>query len=163
MTNVRLVMNELHLSYYSQLSENVYQNTINMVQSVSLLLHRGVLLKVIVMIGMALLLYSFAMFVGLFLRYSIVLVYTVFLLGYYRCSHDGWGWIYQYLSLLCQRFRLNTVTTFKFMLFYVLANVGMYGLLALGAYEVLRKIFYPILPFPTQMYNTFFFKTIFLV
>lgn len=48
------------------------------------------------------------------------------------------------------------------MVFYVVANVFMPLLLALGAYAVLVKIIYPIIPL-TEVYLNFFVKTIFSI
>ncbi len=39
----------------------------------------------------------------------------------------------------------------------------MNALLAFGSYCIIKRIIYPLLPFPVESYNDFFFKTIFCV
>lgn len=97
------------------------------------------------MVALVIVLLMFSMFVGLFLRYVLFLMCTVFLLASDRCMGDGWGWVHIYLSILWARFRQNKASTLKLLLFYVLSTVGMYGVFAFGSYCIIRKILFPLL------------------
>lgn len=132
-----------------------------MLQFISLRLISPLLLKLACAISMAILLFVISMIVGLGLRYSLIFLYTIFLLGYDKCMSDGWGWIHQNMSILYARFRQNRMATLKFMLFFIIGNIGMYGLLAFGTYCIINILIYPVLSFPSDLYTYFFLKCIF--
>lgn len=163
LTHAKLVMDELYLTFYYLQPGVKYQETINLNQFVKVKLLSMFLLKFIFAISMLILMYFLSIFVGLLIRYSLFLVYTAFLLVYDKCMSEGWGWVHQYLSILYTRFRVNKLTTLKFIIFYVLANVGMHGLLSFGCYCILKKLLYPVIPLPVEMYNDFFLKIIFFI
>lgn len=100
---------------------------------------------------------------GLFIRYTVFFTYTAFLIFYDKCMRESWGWVHLYLGILYNRFRQNGVGSLKMFVFYVISNLGMNALLAFGSYCIIRRIIYPLLPFPIDSYNDFFFKTIFCV
>ena len=108
-------------------------------------------------------LYLLSIFVGLFIRYTLIFIYTAFLMFYDKCMRESWGWVHLYLSILYNRYRQNGVATLKMFVFYVLANLGMNFLLAFGSYCIIRRIIYPLFPFPVDSYSDFYFKIIFCV
>ena len=120
-------------------------------------------LKLIIFVVVYVAAFMMSVFVGLLIRYSIILAYTVFLLAYDNCMTDNWGWVHLYLTILWNRFRQNKATTLKMMLFYVISTVGMYGIFAFGSYCIIKKILYTALSFPNEEYTDFYFKTFFFV
>lgn len=49
------------------------------------------------------------------------------------------------------------------MVFYVFANLGMNGLLAFGSYCIIKRLLYPLVPVPTDLYTDFLLKCFFFV
>ncbi len=105
----------------------------------------------------------FSLFVGLLVRYTLITIYTAFLLVYDRCMAESWGWVHQYLAILFNRLRQNYFSTLKFMVFYIFANLGMNGLLAFGSYCIIKRLLYPLVPVPTDLYTDFLLKCFFFV
>ena len=103
----------------------------------------------------------FSIFVGLLIRYSIITGYTVFLIVYHKWMNESWGWVHMYLNILGNRMRVNSGTTLKFMVFYVIANVGMYAIFAFGSYCIVKMILFSMISLPSDRYVDFFFKTVF--
>lgn len=118
-----------------------------MVQYLTFKFFNTIIVKIIYGFGLIVILYLVNMFVGLGIRYSLFLLYTIFLLAYDRCMAESWGWVHQNLSILYSRLRHNRGATLKFLLFYIIANIGMYGLLTLGSYCIIKKLYYPLMPF----------------
>lgn len=56
-----------------------------MIQFINTKLLSALLVKFLIGVGMILILYLASMFVGLAIRYSLFLLYTIFLLAYDRC------------------------------------------------------------------------------
>lgn len=85
MTNSKLALKELYLTFYYKYGALSHQRTINMVQFLSLKFVNTIILKLIYGFGLVLIVYLVSMFVGLAIRYSLFLLYTIFLLSYDRC------------------------------------------------------------------------------
>ena len=62
---------------------------------------------------------------------------------------ESWGWTHIYLSILGNRWKQNKITTFKFIVFYVIATLGMYFLFAFGSYCIIKKILWTMVALPT--------------
>ena len=104
-----------------------------------------------------------SIFVGLLIRYCIILAYTIFLIIYDKCATDSWGWVHLYLTILWTRFRQKKAATLKMFILYVMSNVGMYAIFAFGSYCIIKKIIYTFFSFPNEDYTDFYFKIIFFV
>jgi hypothetical protein len=123
----------------------------------------SLIFKIIYGCGMYILLLGLSIFIGLFIRYTLIFAYTVFLISFDKCMRDSWGWVHQYLIILYNRFKQNKLTTIKFFIFYVISNIGMYALLAAGSYFILKILLLQMIPFLIPAYTYFFGKTIFFV
>ena len=141
----------------------MYRHKLNLLQFVTFKIIPSFIIKIVVFISTIGLLYFLSIFVGLFIRYTLIFIYTAFLIVYDKCMRDGWGWVHLNLVILCARFRQNSLTTFKIMFFYIVANLGIYGLLAFGSYCIIKLLLFPIIPLPIDSYSDFFFKTIFAI
>jgi hypothetical protein len=104
-----------------------------------------------------------SIFIGLFIRYLLIFSFSVFLIAYDKCFRESWGWIHQYLVILYLRFTHNKLSTIKMIVFFVFSTLGMYGLLTFGTYCIIKKIIYPLTPFPVESYTEFYIKTFFVV
>ena len=107
--------------------------------------------------------FMMSVFVGLLIRYCIILAYSIFLIVYDKCSTDNWGWVHLYLSILWNRFKQNKASTIKMLVFYIGSTIGMYGIFAFGSYCIIKKIIYTSMSFPNEDYTDFYFKTFFFV
>jgi hypothetical protein len=84
-------------------------------------------------------------FTGLLIRYSIILVFTIYLAAYNQ-SVNNVGWMYSYLAMINTRLQNGRLETLKIMVFYLFSSIGMPLILAFGAYCVLAKLIMPSLP-----------------
>jgi hypothetical protein len=157
------IFSELYVTFYNTNGNLQYQNTINLLQFISMASLSSLFWKALFLLAWIIVLFLFSVFVGLFIRYTLFFVYSIFLLAYDRCMSEGWGWTHLYLAILWNRFKDNKASTLKFLVFYVLATLGSYGLFAFGSYCIIKKILYSFVALPIESYTDFFFKTIFFI
>lgn len=100
---------------------------------------------------------------GLLLRFLLQSLVSVFLLFSECFFTNPWGWLHQHITILLNRFKEHKTTTIKFMVFFILAFLGMQFLLTLGADFIIEKTLIFFLPIQSNYCKFPILKMLFFV
>lgn len=119
--------------------------------------------KIVFGAGGLVLIFGASVFFGLLIRYSIISAFTLYLSVYDRYMSHNEGWMHLYLTLIYKRFQEGRINALKTLIFFIVSQIGVSLLLALGAYCILTKLIMTSMPLMVDEYTTFFMKTIFFI